>query len=108
MGYNRAGVATADMVIAIVPVGYADGLDRRLGNGKGTLIVAGQHRPLVGNISMDMCAVDVTELAVHPGDEVIIFGRQRSVQELARDMGTIPYEVLTSVSQRVKRVFVQG
>lgn len=108
IGYNRAGVADKDMVIAIVPVGYADGLNRRLGNGAGTLVVSGRHCPIVGNISMDMCAIDVTGLQANPGDEVIVFGRERSVQELARDLETIPYEVLTSVSHRVKRVYLQG
>ncbi len=108
IGYNRAGVATYDMDIAIIPVGYADGLRRQLSSGKGTLHIGGQLRPIVGQISMDMCAVDVTGLPVSVGDEVIIFGRERTVIELARDMETIPYEVLTSVSHRVKRVYFQG
>ncbi len=108
IGYNRRAVANRDMVIAIVPVGYADGLRRQLGNGIGSLIVAGQKRPLVGDISMDMCALDITGMEAKTGDEVVIFGKERSVNELARDMNTIPYEVLTSVSGRVKRVYYQG
>lgn len=108
VGYSRAGLAGHDMEIAIVPVGYADGLRRILGNGRGTLYIGGRPCRLVGNISMDMCAVDVTGMHVKAGDEVIIFGKERTVSELARDMDTIPYEVLTSVSQRVKRVYYQG
>jgi Alr-MurF fusion protein len=108
IGYNRRAIAERDMVIAIVPVGYADGLRRQLGNGVGSLMVSGQKRPLVGDISMDMCAIDITGMNVKTGDEVIIFGNERSVAELARDMNTIPYEVLTSVSSRVKRVYYQG
>ncbi len=108
IGYDRNGIADKDMHIAIVPVGYADGLRRMLGNGNGSLIVAGQKRPIIGNISMDMCAIDVTGTHAKAGDEVIVFGKERSVNELARDMDTIPYEVLTSVSHRVKRVYYQG
>lgn len=107
VGYDRAWKAREPREVAVVPVGYADGLHRRLGNGRGHLLVGGRAVPLVGNISMDMCTVDVTGLGVSPGDEVIVFGPERPVTELAREMGTIPYEVLTSVSQRVKRVYYQ-
>ncbi len=108
VGYNRAGVAGKDMTVAIVPVGYADGLNRRLSNGRGKLMVNGRKAPIVGNISMDMCAIDVTGINVKEGDEVIVFGGEMPVTEMARDLGTIPYEVFTSVSQRVKRVYYQG
>lgn len=107
IGYGRAGVAYTDMEIAIIPVGYADGLNRRLGNGRGKLLVKGHYAPIVGNINMDMCTVDVTGKMVQEGDDVVIFGADMPVTELARDMNTIPYEVLTAVSQRVKRVFFQ-
>ncbi len=107
VGYNRAGVAGKDMVVAIVPVGYADGLDRRLSNGRGKLMVNGEKAPIAGNISMDMCAIDVTGVEVKEGDEVIVFGSEMPVTEMARDLDTIPYEVFTSVSQRVKRVYYQ-
>ncbi len=107
IGYSRAGKATHDMEVAIVPVGYADGLSRRLGNGRGRLLVGGRACMIVGNVSMDSCAVDVTGLGVKPGDGVEVFGPNHPVAEFARDMDTIPYEVLTSVSQRVKRVFFQ-
>ncbi len=107
VGYGRAGVATEDMIVAIAPVGYADGLNRRLGNGKGRLLVKGRVAPVVGQISMDMCAVDVTGLNVNEGDEVIVFGPRLPVTELADALETIPYEVLTSVSRRVKRIYYQ-
>jgi len=96
-----------DMKIAIVPVGYADGLDRRLGNGKTYLLVNGHKAPLVGSICMDMCMIDITDLKVREGDPVIIFGDERPITELAKDLDTIPYEVMTSISGRVKRVYYQ-
>jgi len=108
VGYGRAGVATGDMQVAIAPIGYADGLNRRLGNGKGRLLVNGNVVPFVGQISMDMCAVDVTGLKVKEGDEVIVFGPQLPVTGLADALDTIPYEVFTSVSRRVKRIYYQG
>jgi Alr-MurF fusion protein len=107
IGYSRAWMAERDMEAAIVPVGYADGLNRRLGNGRGKLFIRGTGVPIVGNISMDSCAVDVTGLGVVPGDEVEIFGPAHPVTEFARELDTIPYEALTSVSQRVKRVYFQ-
>jgi len=107
IGYNRAAVASRDTQIAIVPVGYADGLNRRLSNGVGYLLVNGKKAPIVGIISMDMCAVDVTGLNVKEGDEVVIFGKDLPVAQIAQSLQTIPYEVLTSVSQRVKRVYFQ-
>jgi alanine racemase len=107
IGYSRAARSQEEMEIAIVPVGYADGLNRQLSNGAGHLLVKGQKAPIVGNISMDMCAIDVSGLDVKEGDEVIIFGAQLPVTEMAKALNTIPYEVLTSISQRVKRVYFQ-
>lgn len=107
VGYGRAGVADKEMTLAIVPVGYADGLNRQLGRGRGQLIIGGQRVPIVGNISMDMCAIDVTGLEVSEGDAVIIFGEELPVTEVAEVLGTIPYEVFTAVSQRVKRIYYQ-
>jgi alanine racemase len=95
------------MTIAIVPIGYADGLSRRLGNGRGKLMVNGQFARIVGNVCMDMCIIDITGMQVKEGDEVIIFGKDYPITELARDMETIPYEVLTGISRRVKRVYYQ-
>ena len=107
IGYNRAARSSEEMEIAIVPVGYADGLNRKLSNGAGHLMVKGQKVPIVGNISMDMCTIDVSGLNVQEGDEVIIFGAGLPVTEMARALNTIPYEVLSSISQRVKRVYFQ-
>jgi Alr-MurF fusion protein len=105
VGYGCTDTSGEDRLIAILPVGYADGLDRRLGRRNGYLFICGKKVPLIGNISMDMCMADVTGLAVNEGDEAEIFGSNISVEELARSCGTIPYEVLTSIPSRVKRVF---
>ena len=106
VGYGH-NPAKKNMDIAIVPVGYADGLDRRLGNGNAYLLVNGQKAPTVGTICMDMCMIDLTGIEAREGDPVIIFGDDRSITDLAKDLGTIPYEVMTSVSGRVKRVYYQ-
>lgn len=107
VGYNRAGVAHNDMLVATVPVGYADGLSRRLSNGRGNLMVGGKLVPIIGNVCMDMCMIEVTGLDVKEGDEVVIFDNHRSIKQLATEMETIPYEVLTGISKRVKRVYFQ-
>ena len=105
IGYNREFVAERDMIIGIVPIGYADGLNRKLGNSKGKLLVKGKFAPIIGNICMDMCMIDITEIKVKEGDEVIIFGEDFSINDFAKDLETIPYEVLTGISRRVKRVY---
>ncbi len=107
IGYGRDARAKQKMKLAVVPVGYADGLNRRLSDGRGKLLIHGHRVPVIGKISMDMCAVDVSDLDVKEGDEVIIFGKELPVWEIAADLDTIPYEVFTSVSQRVKRVYYQ-
>lgn len=107
VGYSRAGIANHDMALATVPVGYADGLSRILSNGRGRLMVNGRYAPIIGNVCMDMCMIDVTGIDAKEGDEVIIFGQNRSIIELAGEMNTIPYEVLTGISKRVKRVYFQ-
>ncbi len=107
IGYNRSGKAKKDMSIAIIPVGYADGLSRMLGNGIGKLFINGKIAPFIGDISMDMCMVDVTKIPAKEGDEVIIFGEEYPISEIAKDMQTIPYEILTSISRRVKRIYFQ-
>jgi alanine racemase len=106
IGYGNT-VAKEDMKIGVVPVGYADGLDRRLGLGAGYLIINGYSVPTVGNICMDMCMVDLSEIKAREGDQVIIFGDGKTVAEMAKTLNTIPYEVLTSLSGRVKRVYYQ-
>jgi alanine racemase len=106
VGYSRAFVAPFDMTIATIPVGYADGLRRTMSNGKGYVMVRGEKAPIVGNVCMDMTMIDVSAMRCNEGDEVEIFGEHITLLEFARMCGTIPYEVLTSVSQRVKRVYV--
>jgi Alr-MurF fusion protein len=105
IGYNRAFISEKELRLAIVPIGYADGLSRRLGKGRGHLLAGGELVPLVGNVCMDMCMLDVTGIDVAEGDEVIIFGPERPLQDLAKEMETIPYEVLAGLSRRVKRVY---
>jgi len=110
VGYNRLGKAARELLIAIVPVGYADGLDRRLGNGCGSLFLHGQPVPIIGNVCMDLTMLDVTSLSengieVKEGDEVIVFGDRYPAGELAKRAGTIPYEILTGISARVKRIY---
>lgn len=107
IGYSRKGVAAKDMRIATVPIGYADGLSRKLGNGKGHMMVKGLMAPVVGNVCMDMCMIDITGITASEGDEVIVFGEKPSIAETARRVDTIPYEVLTNVSRRVKRIYYQ-
>ncbi len=107
IGYSRKGVALVDMQIATVPIGYADGLSRKLGNGKGKMIVKGKPAPIIGNVCMDMCMIDITNIHANENDEVIIFGDNYSIREVAKNADTIPYEILTNVSRRVKRIYFQ-
>ena len=105
VGYSRRGWLDHDARIATLAIGYADGYDRRLGNGVGEVWVNGTRCPTVGNVCMDMTMIDVTQASANEGDEVVIFGADLLITELAQRMGTIPYEILTGVSERVKRVF---
>lgn len=106
IGYGRMGLATADMKIATIAIGYADGLNRLLSNGAGKVWLHGKFAPIVGNICMDMTMVDITQIPeAQEGDLVEVFGENISVNELATQLNTIPYEILTSISQRVKRVY---
>ena len=108
VGYSRKGVLTRDSIIGAIPIGYADGLSRRLGRGACYCLVNGQKAPYVGNICMDVAMIDVTDVPdVHEGDSVEIFGEHLPVTVLSDVMETIPYEVLTSVSSRVKKVYFQ-
>ncbi len=107
IGYSRAEFVKRDSIIATIPIGYADGLNRALSKGKGKVLVKNKLAPIVGNICMDMTMIDVTDIqGVKEGDEVIIFGKKLPLQTVAKWLGTIPYEVLTSVSSRVKRVYL--
>ena len=107
VGYSRKGKLTRDSVIAAIPIGYADGLNRHLGCGHGYCLVNGQKAPYVGNICMDVAMIDVTEIDCREGDSVEIFGEHLPVTKLSDTIDTIPYEVLTAVSNRVKRVYYQ-
>ena len=107
VGYGRKEALNRDAKIATIRIGYADGLDRKFGNRKGKVLINGNFAPIVGNVCMDLCMVDVTDIDAKEGDTVIIFGENLSVIELAESIDTIPYEILTSVSPRVKRVYVK-
>ncbi len=107
VGYNRNGVLSKDTTIAVLPVGYADGFDRHLGNGRGEVFVHGKRVRTVGNVSMDLITVDVTGIDVKEGDTVEIFGNNITISEIAEKLDTIPYEILTGVSRRVKRIYFQ-
>ena len=106
VGYNRRWIAGRDSRIAIIPIGYADGLSRHLGYGKGKVEIGGRMVPIIGSICMDMCFVDVTGVECEEGDEVTVFGSAESLCDMAAAAGTIPYELLTAVSPRVKRVYI--
>ena len=108
VGYDRQGVAKQAMRIATIALGYADGFSRALGNGQGSVHIHGQLAPVVGNVCMDMAMVDVTHIAAEEGDEVVVFGKERPIAEVAAVLNTIPNEVLTNVSERVKRIYYTG
>lgn len=105
IGYGRHTTLTEARTIAVIPIGYADGFDRRLSNYAGEVIVRGQKCPVVGNICMDQAMIDITGTDAQVGDNVEIFGDKQPLQHLADQLGTIPYEILTSVSRRVQRVY---
>ena len=105
VGYGCKDVSGNERIIAILPVGYADGLNRTLGNRNGNLFIKGRRVPIIGNVCMDMCMADITGINAEPGDEAEIFGENISILEMAEKCGTIPYEILTSIPGRVKRIF---
>ena len=107
IGYNRSAKANKEMIIAIVPMGYADGLNMKLGHGQGKLLVNGKFAPIVGDICMDMCMIDITNIPAIEGDEVIVFGENYPIWKIAEVVDTIPYEILTGISRRVKRIYFQ-
>ncbi|MDP4184263.1 MAG: alanine racemase C-terminal domain-containing protein, partial [Bacteroidota bacterium] len=104
---GRRGIAKGLSKIAVLPIGYADGYNRRFGNGVAKVYINGHFAPVVGNVCMDMCMVDVTGIPCREGDRVEIFGDHVKLTDLSKAIGTIPYEILTSVSRRVKRVYYQ-
>ena len=108
VGYGRHGkIAPEGTVTATIPVGYADGIDRLLGCGRASFLLNGKRVPTIGNICMDMCMLDITGVEAKVGDTVTIFGKEPTISELAAILGTIPYEILTSVPRRIERVVIQ-
>jgi len=107
VGYNRRWVAKKDTPMGIIPVGYADGLNRAYGNGVGKVLINGHLVPIIGTICMDMCMIDLTDVDAHVGDKVVVFGDDYPVENMATAIKTIPYEVLSGISRRVKRVYFQ-
>ena len=109
VGYNRSGKIKQTKKIATITIGYADGLARKTGNGKYEVSVKGQKAPIIGNVCMDMCMIDISHISnANVGDEAIIFGASPSVEELAKCLETIPYEIFTSISNRVKRIYFRN
>lgn len=106
IGYGLHTTLTEDRQVAVIPIGYADGFDRRFGNRGGEVLVRGKRCPVLGNVCMDLAMIDVSGTDAQPGDAAVIFGEGLPIEELAEKLGTITYEVLTSVSRRVKRVYV--
>jgi Alr-MurF fusion protein len=107
IGYSRKGMAEKDSTIATVRIGYADGYPRSLSNGAGSMYVNGKLAPVIGNVCMDMTMLDITGIDANEGDDVIVFGEQLPVSQIAQWSNTIPYEILTGISQRVKRVYYE-
>ncbi|HKB46042.1 MAG TPA: alanine racemase, partial [Chitinophagaceae bacterium] len=108
VSYNRIGIVHKDSVIATIRIGYADGYPRRLSNGAGKIWVKEKLAPIIGTVCMDMIMIDITDIpVVREGDDVIIFGNQLPVQKVAQWAETIPYEIMTGISQRVKRVYFE-
>ncbi len=105
VGYSRKGLMHKNGQIATVKIGYADGYNRKFGNGVGKMLINGKLVPTIGSICMDMCMLDISDMDVKIGDEVIVFNEQLSIADLANQIETIPYEILTNISQRVKRVY---
>lgn len=107
VGYGRVGKVSKNKTIATVGIGYADGLSRRLSNGKGKMLVNGMLAPIIGNVCMDMAMLDITGIDANEGDEVIVFGANPRIETVAEAADTIAYEILTGISARVKRVYFQ-
>ncbi len=106
VGYNRAYTAIGHETVATLPIGHADGISRIYGNGNGAVFVHGKKAPIVGNVCMDMVMVNVSDIDCKEGDEVVIFDSKHTAEALAENAGTISYELITSISQRIKRVFL--
>ena len=107
IGYNRAYKSDTQMKTATLPIGHADGIGRQYGKGKGFVIINNQRAPIIGNVCMDMIMVNITNIDCKEGDEVIVFGPDSTAEQLAEQVHTISYELITAISQRVKRVFLK-
>jgi alanine racemase len=105
VGYGRRFIAEKETNVATIPIGYADGIRRSWGNGVGYVVINNQKAPIIGSVCMDMLMVDVTNISCAEGNQVIVFGENPTVTLMSEKLGTIPYEILTGISQRVKRVF---
>ena len=108
IGYNRSFKSTSAIVTATLPIGHADGISRSYGNGKGWVWVHGKKAPIIGNVCMDMLMIEITTIDCKEGDEVIVFGAENSIENLTDSINSISYELLTAISQRVKRVFYRN
>ena len=106
VGYNRAFKSDTLLKTATLPIGHADGISRQYGNGNGFVTINGKKAPIVGNVCMDMIMVNVTDILCEEGDEVIIFDKKTTAEDLALSANTISYELITAISQRIKRVFI--
>ena len=106
VGYNRGFIAKRDTITATLPLGHADGINRIYGKEKTAVLINGKDAPIIGNVCMDMLMVDITDIDCKEGDQVIIFGKERSAEKFANNAGTISYELITSISQRVKRLII--
>lgn len=105
VGYDACFVAEKKMKIAIIPLGYADGINRKLGDGKGKVQINNSTAKIVGKISMDSFMVDISGIDATEGDEVVVFGNENSVAEIAKNLDTIAYEVLATLNRRIKRIY---
>lgn len=103
VGYNRAYKANSTIKTATIPIGHADGISRQFGNGIGYVYINNLKAPIVGNVCMDMIMVNITEINCQEGDEVLVFKNQQHIEDLAKRINTIPYELITAISQRIRR-----
>lgn len=108
VGYNRAFASQGSQITATLPLGHADGIGRQYGNSKTFVTVNGKKALIIGNVCMDMIMIDITNISCQEGDEVIVFGEQHSAHEFSESAQTISYELLTGISQRVKRFFIDN
>ena len=106
VGYSSGFIANKKMNVSVVPVGYADGINRRLGNNIGKVVINGGLCPIIGNVSMDSFIVDTTSIPCKVGDQIEIFGEQNSVLNLSASLNTIPYEIYATLNRRIKRVYL--